>query len=48
MKIVDLNERFSLINEYCSLKIAGVLNGQYVKLTKLKVVFVWHQHENDD
>lgn len=48
MNIVDLKEKFSLFNEHWSPKIAGELNGQYVKLAKLKGEFVWHQHENKD
>jgi mannose-6-phosphate isomerase-like protein (cupin superfamily) len=48
MKIVDLKEKFSLFNELWSPKIVGELNGQYVKLAKLKGKFVWHQHENED
>jgi len=48
MNIVDLNEKFSLFDEYWEPKIAGELNGQYVKLAKLKGAFVWHHHENED
>jgi mannose-6-phosphate isomerase-like protein (cupin superfamily) len=48
MNRVDLNEKFSLLDEYWKPKIAGELNGQYVKLAKLKGEFVWHQHENED
>lgn len=48
MQIVDLKEKFSLFNEYWQPKIAGELNGQYVKLVKLKGEFVWHQHEHED
>ena len=48
MKVVDLKEKFSLFNEFWSPKIAGELNGQYVKLAKLKGEFVWHMHDNDD
>ena len=48
MNIVDLKEKFSLFNEFWSPKIAGELNGQYVKLAKLKGEFVWHHHENED
>lgn len=48
MNIVDLNEKFSLFGEYWQPKIVGELNGQYVKLAKLKGEFVWHQHENED
>ena len=48
MDIVDLKEKFSLFDEYWKPKIVGELNGQYVKLAKLKGEFVWHQHENED
>ena len=48
MTIVDLKEKFSLFDEYWKPKIVGELNGQYVKLAKLKGEFVWHQHENED
>ena len=48
MNKVDLQEKFSLFNEYWQPKIVGELNGQYVKLAKLKGEFIWHQHENED
>jgi mannose-6-phosphate isomerase-like protein (cupin superfamily) len=48
MNVVDLKEKFSLFNEYWRSKIAGELNGQYVKLAKLKGEFVWHHHEHED
>ena len=48
MNSVDLKEKFSLFDEYWKPKIAGELNGRYVKLAKLKGKFVWHQHENED
>lgn len=48
MNIVDLKEKFSLFNEFWSPKIAGELNGQYVKLAKLKGEFIWHRHEHED
>ena len=48
MDKVNLAEKFSLIKEYWSPRIAGQLNGQYVKLAKLKGEFVWHNHPNED
>lgn len=48
MKVVDLKEKFLLFNEFWSPKIVGELNGQFVKLAKLKGEFVWHEHENED
>ncbi len=41
-------EKFGLIAKYENPKIVGELNGQYVKLSKLKGEFVWHKHEHED
>jgi mannose-6-phosphate isomerase-like protein (cupin superfamily) len=48
MEKVDLKEKLSLFNEHWQPKIVGELNGQYVKVAKLKGEFIWHQHENED
>src|SRR5450432_115522 len=48
MQKVNLAEKFSLFTEYWSPKIAGELNGQYVKLVKFKGPFTWHHHEHED
>ncbi len=48
MPKVNLHEKFAKIREYWSPKIAGKLNGQYVKLAKFKGEFVWHQHAQED
>ncbi len=48
MQKVNLKEKFGLFNDYWRPKIAGELNGQYVKLVKLKDEFIWHQHEAED
>jgi mannose-6-phosphate isomerase-like protein (cupin superfamily) len=45
---VNLAEKFGLITEYWSPRIAGQLNGQYVKLARLKGEFVWHHHRDED
>ena len=45
---INLAQKFSQINEYWKPYIAGELNGQLVKLDKLKGQFVWHHHENED
>jgi mannose-6-phosphate isomerase-like protein (cupin superfamily) len=45
---VNLAQKFGLIKEYWSPKIAGQLNGQYVKLAKFKGEFLWHLHERED
>ena len=48
MEKINLSEKLNLIGEYWSPRIAGELNGQQVKLAKLKGEFVWHHHENED
>jgi mannose-6-phosphate isomerase-like protein (cupin superfamily) len=45
---INLAEKFARITEYWKPYIAGELNGQLVKLDKLKGEFVWHHHENED
>ena len=45
---INIAEKFSQIKEYWKPYIAGELNGQLVKLDKLKGEFVWHHHENED
>ena len=48
MEKINLNEKFGLFSEYWSPKIVGELNGQFVKLAKLKGEFLWHHHESED
>lgn len=48
MEKVNLNEKFALFNDHWSPKIIGELNGQEVKLAKVKGEFVWHDHANED
>jgi mannose-6-phosphate isomerase-like protein (cupin superfamily) len=48
MEKINLAEKFSKISEYWKPYIAAELNGQLVKLDKLKGEFVWHHHENED
>ncbi|MCP9768965.1 cupin domain-containing protein [Lacihabitans sp. LS3-19] len=48
MQNVNITEKLSLFSDYWNPKIVGELNGQHVKLVKLKGEFVWHSHENED
>ena len=48
MDVIHLKEKFDLIQQYWSPRIAGELNDSYVKLAKLKGEFVWHHHEHED
>ena len=48
MEKVNLSEKFGLFKERWTPKIAGELNGQYIKLAKTKGEFVWHKHNTED
>ncbi|MCE7058128.1 cupin domain-containing protein [Algoriphagus sp. AGSA1] len=48
MEKVNLGQKFQLFTEHWSPKIVGELNGQHVKLAKLKGEFVWHKHDHED
>lgn len=48
MSKVNIAEKFSKITEYWKPYIAAELNGQHVKLDKLKGEFVFHHHEHED
>ena len=48
MEKVNIQEKLSLFSEHWSPKIVAELNEQHVKLVKLKGVFVWHKHDNED
>jgi mannose-6-phosphate isomerase-like protein (cupin superfamily) len=48
MEKVNLNQKFSQIQDYWQPKIAGELNDSYIKLVKSKGEFVWHHHETED
>ncbi len=45
---VSLTEKFALFSDHWNPRIVGELNGQLVKLAKLRGEFVWHQHEGED
>jgi len=48
MEKVNVAEKFKQIREYWKPYIAAELNGQQVKLDKLKGEFIWHHHDNED
>jgi mannose-6-phosphate isomerase-like protein (cupin superfamily) len=45
---VNIEEKLALFYEQWKPKIAGELNGQYVKLVKFSGPFVWHHHDEED
>ena len=48
MEKINLQEKFNLFDELWTPKIIGELNGQQVKLAKVKGEFVWHDHAKED
>ncbi len=48
MDAINILSKFDLFSENWTPKIIGELNGQYVKLAKLKDEFVWHSHADED
>jgi mannose-6-phosphate isomerase-like protein (cupin superfamily) len=48
MKKISLDEKFALFDEHWRPKIIAALNGQEVKIVKVKGEFPWHHHANED
>ena len=48
MPAVNLEEKFSSFEEHWNPKIIGDLNGQVVKIARIKGEFIWHKHELED
>lgn len=47
-KKVNVEEKFALFSDHWHPRIVAELNGQHVKLAKLKGEFVWHKHDLED
>jgi mannose-6-phosphate isomerase-like protein (cupin superfamily) len=45
---LSLAEKFAAIHDQWNPRVVGELNGQQVKLVKLRGAFVWHHHEHED
>jgi mannose-6-phosphate isomerase-like protein (cupin superfamily) len=48
MPAVNLEEKFSSFKEHWNPKIVGELNGQVVKIARIKGEFIWHKHDMED
>lgn len=48
MEVINIESKLNLFSEHWSPKVIGELNGQHVKLAKLKGEFVWHNHSEED
>ena len=45
---VSLDGKFAQFTDHWAPRIVGELNGQHVKLAKLRGEFVWHHHADED
>ena len=45
---VVLSEKFAAIHDHWNPRIVGELNGQQVKLVKIRGAFDWHHHDLED
>lgn len=48
MEKINIDNKLNLFQDHWNPRIIGELNGQQVKLAKLKGEFVWHSHEKED
>lgn len=48
MDKVSLTQAFGRFSDYAHPRVAGDVNDMQVKLVKLKGVFLWHHHEQED
>jgi len=48
MDSINLEEKFEQLDGYWDPKIVASLNGQEVRIAKVKGAFVWHQHDHED
>lgn len=48
MEKINLEQKLSLFSDHWNPRIVCELNGQHVKLAKLKGEFVWHHHDHED
>jgi len=48
MQKINLDEKFFLFDEHWRPKTIAALNGQEVKIVKVKGEFPWHHHANED
>jgi mannose-6-phosphate isomerase-like protein (cupin superfamily) len=48
MNKVNILEKLNQITDFWNPRIAGELNGQHIRLVKIKGEFVFHKHDNED
>jgi len=48
MEVINIKDKFTQFSDHWNPRIIGELNGQDVKIAKVKGEFVWHNHTNED
>ena len=48
MESININNKLDLITDLWKPRVIAELNGQHVKISKVKGEFVWHDHKNED
>ena len=48
MTAINLDEKFSCFTEQWRPKVVASLNGQEVRIVKVRGIFPWHHHDNED
>ena len=48
LDVINLQDKLARFSDHWSPKIVATLNGQHVRLAKLKGEFVWHRHDDED
>lgn len=48
VEAININQKLSMFQDYWNPKLVGEINGQEVKVVKLKGEFVWHDHKDAD
>ncbi|HVE79309.1 MAG TPA: cupin domain-containing protein [Gemmatimonadaceae bacterium] len=45
---ISLADKFAAVREQWTPHVVGELNGQHVKVVKIRGEFIWHQHDQED
>ena len=48
MEVINISDKFNQFSDHWNPKLIGELNGQAVKIAKVKGEFVWHDHKEED
>ncbi|MFT4576735.1 MAG: mannose-6-phosphate isomerase-like protein (cupin superfamily) [Polaribacter sp.] len=48
MKSINISNKLDLIKDLWNPRVIAELNGQQIKISKVKGEFVWHDHKNED